>query len=85
MKAPHKRKAGRPPGRAPRPNIPLPDGTTLIPKSQAAAELGVVPRTLTRMRPETVMFGGIAYLNREKLAQQIADSASVPKKRRARR
>jgi hypothetical protein len=36
------------------------------------------------MRPETVMFGGVAYLNREKLAQGISDSASVPKKRRAR-
>jgi hypothetical protein len=76
------RKAGRPPGRAPRPPIKLRNGQTLIPKSQAAAELGVVMRTLTRMRPETVMFGGVAYVNREKLAEQIAARL---KKRRARR
>jgi hypothetical protein len=81
MKAQRKRKAGRPPGRAPRPHIPI-DGDTLVPKVEAAKELGVVPRTLTRMRAETLYFGGVAYVNREKLAQQIADSASVPKKRR---
>jgi hypothetical protein len=79
-KAPHK--AGRPRGRVPRPLIQLPNGQTLIPKAQAAAELGVVTRTLTRMRPETVMFGGVAYVNREKLRQQIAAGL---KQRRARR
>jgi hypothetical protein len=76
------RKAGRPPGRVPRPPIQLPNGQTLISKSQAAAELGVVMRTLTLMRPETVMFGGVAYVNREKLAEQIAARLE---KRRARR
>jgi hypothetical protein len=39
-------------------------------------------RTLTRMRPETVYFGGVAYVNREKLHEQIASGL---KKRRARR
>jgi hypothetical protein len=38
-------------------------------KTQAAEELGVV--MITRMRPKTVMFGGVAYV-REKLHQQIA-------------
>jgi hypothetical protein len=48
----------------------------------AAEELGVVMRTITRMRPKTVMFGGVAYVNREKLHQQIASGL---KKRRPRR
>jgi hypothetical protein len=81
-KARHERKAGRPRGRAPRPPIQLPDGTTLIAKTQAAAELGVNTRTITRMRTETVLFGGVAYVHKEKLAQQIADGL---KKRRVRR
>jgi hypothetical protein len=76
------RKAGRPPGRVPRPPIQLPNGQTLIPKVQAAAELGVVTRTITRMHPETVMFGGVAYVNREKLRQQIA--AGLKQRRRGR-
>jgi hypothetical protein len=75
------RKAGCPHGRRPRPPIQLPDGTTLTAKTQAAEELGVNVRTITRMRPETVLFGGVAYVNREKLSQQIADGL---KKRRAR-
>jgi hypothetical protein len=76
------RKAGRPPGRVPRPSISLPDGSTLTPKAQEAKDLGVSMRTLTRMRPETVYFGGVAYVNREKLHEQIASGI---KKRRARR
>jgi hypothetical protein len=70
------RKAGRPHGRVPRPHIPI-EGDTLVPKAQAAEELGVATRTVTRMRPETVYFGGVG-----KLRQQIADGL---KKRRSRR
>ena len=77
-----RRKAGRPHGRAPRPPITLPDGTTLIPKTQAAEELGVVMRPITRMPAKTIMFGGVAYVNREKLHQRIASGL---KKRRPRR
>jgi hypothetical protein len=39
-------------------------------------------RTITRMRLKTVMFGGVAYVNREKLHQQTAGGL---KKRRPRR
>jgi hypothetical protein len=79
-----KRKAGRPPGRVPRPHIPI-DGDTLVPKVEAAKELGVVPRTITRMRPETVYFGNVAYVAIGKLRAQIAAGLSSPKKRRVRR
>jgi hypothetical protein len=44
--------------------------------------LGVVQRTITRLKPETVMFAGVAYVSREKLHQQIAAGL---KKRRAKR
>jgi hypothetical protein len=74
---------GRPHGPKPRPHISI-DGDTLIPKSEAAQELGVAVRTLTRMRPPTVMFGGIAYVAREKLRQMIADGLSSPKRGRRR-
>jgi hypothetical protein len=75
------RKAGRPHGRVPRPHIPI-EGDTLVPKAQAAEELGVATRTVTRMRPETVYIGGVAYIAIGKLRQQIADGL---KKRRSRR
>jgi hypothetical protein len=83
-KARRKRKAGRPRGRAPRPHIPI-EGDTLVPKTQAAQELGVATRTVTRMRPETVYFGGVAYIAIGKLRAQIADGLAAPKKRRTRR
>jgi hypothetical protein len=76
-------KAGRPRGRVPRPPIQI-DGDVLIPKTEAAQQLGVAVRTLTRMRPPTVMFGGIAYVAREKLRQMIADGLSSPKRGRRR-
>jgi hypothetical protein len=75
------RKAGRPSGRAPRPHIPI-EGDTLVPKADAAKELGVCARTVTRMRPPTVRFGGVAYVAIGQLRQQIAAGL---KKRRARR
>jgi hypothetical protein len=75
-----KRKAGRPPGRVPRPHIPI-DGDTLVPKVEAAKELGVAVRTITRMKPATTLFGGVAYIAMGKLRQQIADGLSSPKKR----
>jgi hypothetical protein len=76
------RKAGRPHGRAPRPPIQI-EGDTLVPKVEAAKELGIAVRTLTRMHPPTVKVGGIAYIAREKLRAQIAAGLSSPKKRRA--
>ena len=75
------RKAGRPPGRAPRPHIPI-DGDTLVPKAEAAKELGVHPRTITRMHPPTAYFGNVAYIAIGQLRQQIAAGL---KQRRARR
>jgi hypothetical protein len=57
-------------------------GGTLAPKAHAAEELKVATRTVTRMRPETVYFGGVAYIAIGKLRQQIADGL---KKRRSRR
>jgi hypothetical protein len=77
-------KAGRPRGPNQRPNIPLANGDTLVPKTKAADELGVSPRTLTRMKPSTVMFGGISYVAMGKLRAQIAEGLSS-KKRRGRR
>jgi hypothetical protein len=49
------KRAGRPPGRRPRPHIKLP-GDTLIPKSELAAELGVaVPTAMERAVEHEVM------------------------------
>jgi hypothetical protein len=78
------RKAGRPHGRAPRPHIQI-DGDTLVPKVEAAEELGIAVRTLTRMRPASTLIGGVSYLSMAKLRQQLADKLAAPKKRRARR
>jgi len=75
------RKAGRPPGRVPRPHIPI-DGDTLVPKAEAAKDMGVAMRTVTRMRPPTVYVGGVAYIAIGQLRQQIAEGL---KKRKARR
>jgi hypothetical protein len=72
------RKAGRPHGRAPRPHIQI-DGDVLVPKTEAQ-ELGVAVRTLTRMKPATTLFGGLADVAMGKLHQQIADGLS-PKTR----
>jgi hypothetical protein len=77
------RKAGRPHGRVPRPHIEIP-GDTLVPKTEAAQQLGVATRTITRMRPATTMFGGVAYVAIGKLRQQIAAGLSSKSKRRAR-
>jgi hypothetical protein len=79
------RKAGRPPGRAPRPHIEVP-GAFLIPKTEAAAEIGVALRTVTRMRVPSLLIGGISYVAMGRLRQMLADSLSgSPKKRWARR
>jgi hypothetical protein len=79
------RKAGRPPGRAPRPRINLDNGDVLIPKDEAAQEIGISRRTLTRMRVPSTVVGGVAYISQRGLRQQITDGISAPKKRRARR
>jgi hypothetical protein len=76
----HKPSPGRPPGRKPRPHIQI-EGDTLVPKNDAAAELGVSVRTISRMRPPTTVFGGVAYVAMGKLRAQIADGLSSPKKR----
>jgi hypothetical protein len=77
------KKAGRPPGRRPRPHIEIP-GDVLIPKTEAAAEIGVAVRTVTRMRVPSLLIGGISYAAMGRLRH--ADSLSgSPKKRRARR
>jgi hypothetical protein len=77
------RKAGRPQGRVPRPHIQI-DGDVLVPKGEAARELGIATRTLTRMRPPSVLVGGISYVAMGKLRAQIAEGLSS-KKRRGRR
>ena len=82
-KARHEHKAGRPHGRAPRPHIQI-DGDVLVPKGEAAQELGIAVRTLTRMKPPSVLVGGISYVAMGKLRQQIAEGLSS-KKRRTRR
>jgi hypothetical protein len=74
------KKPGRPRGRGQRPNITLDNGDVLVPKVRAAEELGVSTRTLTRMKPQTVTFGGVSYVSLGKLRQQIADGLSSPKK-----
>ena len=71
---------GRPPGRVPRPHIPI-DGDTLVPKAEAARDLGISTRTLSRMRPASTLIGGISYVSMAKLRQQIAAGLSSPKKR----
>jgi hypothetical protein len=76
-------KKGGPHGRRPRPHIEIP-GDVLVPKGEAAKELGIATRTLTRMRPPFVLVGGICYVAMGKLREQIADSLSSAK-RRARR
>jgi hypothetical protein len=73
-------KAGRPPGPRPRPRIEIP-GDVLVPKSEAADELGMSRRTLTRMRPPSVLVAGVSYIAMGKLRAQIADGLSSPKKR----
>jgi hypothetical protein len=82
-KAPHK--AGRPPRRRPRPRITLPNGDVLIPKTEAAEEIGISRRTLTRMRAPSTLVAGVSYVSQRGLRQMIADGLSSPKKRSARR
>jgi hypothetical protein len=74
-------KAGRPHGRAPRPHIEIP-GDILAPKSEAAEELGISQRTLTRMRPQSTLVGGVSYVAMGALRKQIADGLTAPKRAR---
>jgi hypothetical protein len=84
MKAQSKRKAGRPHGRVPRPRITLDNGDILIPKDEAASEIGISRRTLTRMRVSSTIVGGVSYVSQRGLRAHIADGLSSPKKRKAR-
>lgn len=79
------RKAGRPRGRAPRPHITLPNGSVLIPKSDAASEIGVAVRIITRMRLPSTRIGGVCYVARGAVLKAIADNLTTPSKRRAKR
>jgi hypothetical protein len=83
-KSSHDGKAGRPRGSVPRPHIEIP-GDVLIPKSEAAAELGVAPRTITRMQVPSTLIGGVCYVPRGRIREMLADSLSSPKKRRGAR
>jgi hypothetical protein len=60
------------------------EGDTLVPKPAAARELGVATRTLTRMKPPSVLIGGFSYVAIGKLRAQIAAGLS-PSKKRSRR
>jgi hypothetical protein len=79
-----KRHRGRPPGRQPRPHIPIP-GDTLVPKHEAAAGLGISARTLTRMRVPSAKFAGVSYVAIGKMREIIAAGLSSPKAKRGRR
>jgi hypothetical protein len=82
-KAKAQHKAGRPRGRAPRPHIQIP-GDTLVPKNEAAQELGIAVRTLTRMKVPSTLVGGVSYVAIGKMRQIIADGLSSPKRGRRR-
>jgi hypothetical protein len=73
--------AGRPRGCKPCPHIEIP-GDTLIPKSEAASELGVNVRTITRMNPASTRIGGRCYVAIGALRKQLADGLSSSKRTR---
>jgi hypothetical protein len=60
------------------------EGDVLVPRPAAARELGVATRTLSRMKPQSVLIGGFSYVALGKLRAQIAAGLSSSK-RRARR
>jgi hypothetical protein len=56
-----------------RPDIRLSDGRILTPRARLADEIKVNERSLARRNPETVLIGGVAYVERERTLQDIAD------------
>jgi hypothetical protein len=70
-----------------RPDIRLSDGRVLTPRARLADEIKVNERTLARRDPETVYVGGVAYVDRERTLQDIAQGLkrrNEPPKRRGR-
>ena len=60
-------------GPQPRRSIPLPDGEVLEPRESFAIEtLGVVERTVIRMKLPTTYIGNVAYVHRNKSLRMIA-------------
>jgi hypothetical protein len=75
------RKAGKRFHRKALPSIQI-DGDVLVPKPVAAKELGIATRTLSRMRPQSVLIGGFSYVAINKLRAQITGKLSAPTKQR---
>ncbi len=55
-----------------RPDITLPNGHVLTPRTRFAKELKVHPRSLARGNHKTVYIGGVAYLDRDAALLDIA-------------
>jgi hypothetical protein len=86
--APRQRKPpGRKPGKkAPRKHISLPDGDTLIPREELAAELGVTDRTLRSLPLPVTYLSNRAYVRRnDALNIVLKMKTRVPPPVRARR
>lgn len=73
--------AGRPPGKADRPDIPLQNGDTLKPRVRLAAEKGVSERTIARMGIETTYIANVAYCSERSFLRVIASGLRAPKRR----
>jgi hypothetical protein len=80
----HSARQGRPPSKAERPDIPLPNGDVLKPRSRLATQLGVSQRTLARMGVQTTLVAGAAYGSERSALQIIADGLRAPKRQRRR-
>lgn len=61
-----------------RPDIRLPDGRTLTPRANLAAEAGICDATLRRINPPTTYLGCVAYVDRDGTLQLIGDTVSRP-------
>ena len=76
------RKAGRPPGRVPRPHIQIP-GDELWPLDDLAVDFGVNTRTLKRNPDVAITYiGGCAYAKNLATRKVYADAVKTPKQRR---
>jgi hypothetical protein len=73
----------------PRKHIALPDGDTLVPREELAAELGITDRSLRKLPLAVTYLGNIAYVARNKaLAIVLKEKTRKPPppiKARARR
>jgi hypothetical protein len=70
--------------RKPLPEIKI-EGDTLVPKATAAKELGICVRTLSRMKPKSILIGGWAYVAIGALRRQIVEKLETSTERRRRR